>query len=231
MSAVPSILLVEDNEQLAAGLRHNLELEGYGVRWARDGPSGLEAARKEPPDLMILDLMMPGLDGFELLATLRKEGFDSPVLILSARDGEADKVRGFRMDATQYVTKPFGLLELLERVRSILRLQAGTPSATARERITFGRTVVDLRARTVHQGDEEISLTPKAFELLLALVRNEGRVMSRQDLLRDVWGHRATVVTRTVDSHVSELRTKLERDPADPDHIHTVWKVGYRFES
>lgn len=223
------ILLVEDNEELAAGIRHNLELDGYSVAWAPDGPSGLEAARGSPPDLLILDVMLPGLDGFQVLHRLRKEGFDRPVLFLTARGDEADKVRGFRLDATQYVTKPFGLLELLERIRSILRR-----TAEARADVTpirFGAVVVDPRARTVHVDGEEVSITPKAFDLLLALARNEGRVMSRQDLLRDVWGHRAAVVTRTVDSHVSELRQKLERDPANPEHIHTVWKVGYRFES
>ena len=225
------ILLVEDNEDLAAGIRHNLELEGYQVAWAGDGPSGLEAARRDPPDLLILDVMMPGLDGFQVLHTLRQDGFDRPVLFLTARGEEPDKVRGFRLDAAQYVTKPFGLLELLERIRSILRQRAlptdvGTPGP-----IRFGAIVVDPRARTVHRDGEEVALTPKAFDLLMALTRNEGRVMSRQDLLRDVWGHRAAVVTRTVDSHVSELRQKLERDPSSPEHIHTVWKVGYRFEA
>ncbi len=224
------ILLVEDNEDLAAGIRHNLELEGYEVRWAGDGPSGLAAARAEAPDLLILDVMMPGLDGFQVLHALRQEGFDRPVLFLTARGEEADKVRGFRLDANQYVTKPFGLLELLERIRSILR--ASTNGAGESNRASkFGVIEVDPAARTVHRAGSEVSLTPKAFDLLLALIANEGRVMSRQDLLMDVWGHRAAVVTRTVDSHVSELRQKLENDPARPEHIHTVWKIGYRFES
>ena len=225
------ILLVEDNEDLASGIRHNLELEGYEVRWAGDGPSGLAAARSEPPDLLILDVMMPGLDGFQVLHALRQEGFDRPVLFLTARGAEADKVRGFRLDASQYVTKPFGLLELLERIRSILRAHSPTASSGRTTPIRFGDVVVDTAARTVHRSDVEVSLTPKAFDLLLALVANEGKVMSRQDLLVDVWGHRAAVVTRTVDSHVSELRQKLEHDAAHPQHIHTVWKVGYRFES
>ncbi len=225
----PRILLVEDNEDLAAGIRHNLELEGYDVSWAGDGIAGLAAAREDPPDLLILDVMMPGLDGFQVLHALRQEGFDRPVLFLTARGEEADKVRGFRLDAAQYITKPFGLLELLERIRSVLR-RTSAPAARD-EPIRFGCIAVDPQARTVQRDGGDVALTPKAFDLLMALVANEGRVMSRHDLLREVWGHRAAVVTRTVDSHVSELRQKLEADPSAPAHIHTVWKIGYRFES
>lgn len=229
----PRILLVEDNEELAAGIRHNLELEGYEVRWAPDGDAGLEAARAEEPDLLILDIMLPGRDGFQVLKELRSEGFRAPVLILTARGEEADKVRGFRLDADQYVTKPFGLLELLERVRALLRRRSHGDDVTGADAdgvIRFGEVEVDPAARTVTRAGEEVSLTPRAFDLLLALVAHEGKVLSRQDLLRDVWGHLGAVVTRTVDSHVSELRQKLEDDPSDPDFIHTVWKVGYRFE-
>lgn len=228
---MPRILLIEDNADLAAGIRYNLELEEYEVEWAEDGAAGLDAVRDAPPDLVILDLMLPGIDGFQVLKTLREEGFDRPVLILTARGDEADKVRGFRLDADQYVTKPFGLLELLERVRSLLRRSPLAGDAGAESRIErFGNVVVDRAARSVTRDDQEIGLTPKAFDLLLAFIDNEGRVLRRQDLLREVWGHRAAVVTRTVDSHVSELRQKLEPDPSDPVFIHTVWKVGYRFE-
>lgn len=224
------VLLVEDNEELAAGIRHNLELEGYDVDWYADGPSGLEAARREAPDLVILDVMLPGMDGFQILRTLRDEGFVSPVLILTARGDEADKVRGFRLNADQYVTKPFGLLELLERVRSLLRRSTAAGEDVGLGVLTFGDVEVDSGARKVSRNGEEVSLTPKAFDLLLALAAHEGQVVSRHDLLREVWGHQAAIVTRTVDSHVSELRQKLEPDPASPRHIHTVWKVGYRFE-
>jgi two-component system, OmpR family, alkaline phosphatase synthesis response regulator PhoP len=225
------ILLVEDNEQLAAGIRYNLELEGYAVEWAEDGPSGLEAARRAAPDLLILDIMLPGMDGFEVLRSLREEGFDAPVLILTARGEEGDKVRGFRLDADQYVTKPFGLLELLERVNSLIRRRSRDAKESGHAGVfQFGDVVVDTGARTVAKGGREVFLTPRAFDLLLALIAHEGRVLTRQQLLKDVWGHRAAVITRTVDSHVSELRQKLEDDPAEPRHIHTVWKVGYRFE-
>jgi DNA-binding response OmpR family regulator len=223
------ILLVEDNEELAAGIRHNLELEGYEVSWVGHGTEGFQAARSDPPDLLILDIMLPGMDGFAVLEALREDGFDRPVLMLTARGEEADKVRGFRLDVDQYVTKPFGLLELLERVRSLLRRRRDEDDGTDPV-LRFGSVVVDLRARTVHKDGHKVSVTPRALDLLVALVRNEGRVMSRHDLLREVWDHRAAIVTRTVDSHVSELRQKIEDDPARPAHIHTVWKVGYRFE-
>lgn len=229
----PRILLVEDNEELAAGIRHNLELEGYRVDWAGDGRDGLDAAMADPPDLLILDIMLPSMDGFQVLKELRQNDFTTPVLILTARGEEADKVRGFRLDADQYVTKPFGLLELLERVSSMLRrARNGKPTQPdAPAVLSFGSVEVNVEARTVSRGGASVSLTPKAFDLLVAMVRKEGRVLSRHDLLQEVWGHRAAVITRTVDSHVSELRQKLEDDPASPRHIHTVWKVGYRFES
>ena len=226
----PRVLLVEDNEELAAGIRHNLELEGYEVLWESDGSSGLETARRADPDLLILDVMLPGLDGFQILRALRDDGDAVPVLILTARGDEADKVTGFRLNADQYVTKPFGLLELLERVRSLLRKASATDAPEGVDRLEFGDVEVLVGARKVLRAGEEVAITPRAFDLLLALAAREGQVVSRQDLLREVWGHRAAVVTRTVDSHVSELRQKLEPDPSTPVHIHTVWKVGYRFE-
>jgi len=155
-----------------------------------------------------------------------------PVIILSARGEEADKVRGFRLDADQYVTKPFGVLELLERVSALLRRKSRSGVALApAETLRFGDVVVDVAARTVCRAGEPVTITPKAFELLLALVARGGRVVSRQDLLKEVWGYGAFVLSRTVDSHIAELRRKLEVDPARPRHIVTVWKVGYRFEA
>jgi len=226
-TAPSRILLVEDNEELAAGIRHNLELEGYEVDWAGDGAAGLERARAGSPDLVILDIMLPRMDGFQVLKILREEGFEAPVLVLTARGEEADKVRGFRLDADQYVTKPFGLLELLERVRALLRRSARRAPAAA---VRFGDIEVDPGARTVLKRGVEVPLSPRAFDLLLALIGYEGKVLSRQRLLKEVWGHRGSVMTRTVDSHISELRQRLEDDPAEPRHIHTVWKAGYRFQ-
>ena len=225
------ILVVEDNLALAEGLAYNLRHEGHDVRIAEDGESGLADARRWSPDLVILDLMLPRLDGYGVLAAIREDRNDVPVIILSARGEEADKVRGFRLDADQYVTKPFGVLELLERVRSLLRKSAARTAAPAGDELRFGDVMVDLAARTVTRAGEPCTLTPKAFELLLALASRDGRVVTRQELLKEVWGYGAFVLSRTVDSHIAELRRKLEADPAHPRHIVTVWKVGYRFEA
>ena len=223
------VLVVEDNADLAAGLEHNLQLEGYDVRTAAEGAAALALARQWPPDLVILDLMLPGgMDGYGVLRSLRADGSRTPVIILSARGAEADKVLGFRLDADQYVTKPFGILELLERVRSLLR-RAAAASASATAVVQFGDVSVNPAARTVSKGGAPVALSPKAFDLLLALVRRDGRVVSRAELLREVWGYGGLVLSRTVDSHVAELRRKVEDDAAHPRHVVTVWKSGYRF--
>ncbi len=225
------ILVVEDNPDLAFGLRTNLEFEGYDVTLAGDGPAGLMRARNTAPDLMILDLMLPGMDGYQVLRTLREEGFPKPVLLLTARGEEADKVRGFRLGADDYVTKPFGVMELLARVEALMRRVGNTPqvhAVGAAER--FGDVEVDPATRVVRRAGEVVALTPKELDLLLALIRRRGAVVSRLELQREVWGHRGAVVTRTVDTHVAELRRKLEHDPAAPRHILTARKAGYRFQ-
>jgi two-component system alkaline phosphatase synthesis response regulator PhoP len=226
------ILVVEDNLPLAEGIAYNLEHERHEARIAEDGRAGLQAVREWAPDLVILDLMLPELDGYQVLAAIRRERNTVPVIILTARGEEADKVRGFRLDADQYVTKPFGVLELTERVNALLRRAAGRAAAGAPPSplIRFGDVVVDTAARTVTRAGVPCALTPKAFELLLALVRRDGAVASRVELLTEVWGYGAFVLSRTVDSHVAELRRKLEVDPAHPRHILTVWKSGYRFD-
>lgn len=235
------ILVVDDNREMAYGLRTNLEFEGYQVTVAADGAAGLEAALTEDVDLVILDLMLPELDGFHLLRDLRGKGSRIPVLILSARDEEADKVRGLRAGADDYVTKPFDLMELLARVNALLRRarSPGEDNSEEPERwkgptlegpFHFGEVVVDPAPRTVFKGEEEVSLTPKEFDLLVALLRRDGTVASRDELLREVWNYRAAVPSRTVDTHVAELRRKLEDDPSNPEHIITVRKVGYRFQ-
>lgn len=224
-----SILIVEDNADLAYGLRRALELEGHEVEIAGDGEAGLERARARPPELLVLDLMLPKLDGYGVLQALRDEGFDAPVIMLTARGEEADKVMGFRLGADQYVTKPVGVLELIARVERLLE-RSGPADANGCGVERFGEIEIDPAARVVTRGGEPVSLAPKEFDLLLALVRRRGAVASRLELLRDVWGHRAAVVTRTVDFHVSELRRKLEDDPSDPRHILTVRKAGYRLE-
>jgi DNA-binding response OmpR family regulator len=225
---MPRILVVEDNADLAYGLRNNLEIDGHDVLVAEDGREGLERVRDAAPDLVILDLMLPGMDGYRVLQTLRGEGRDVPVLVLTARGEEADKVLGFRLGADDYVTKPFGLLELLARVDALLR-RAGRAGAREREVERFGDVEVDPAARTVRRAGEEVALTPKEFDLLLALLRRRGAVASRASLLKEVWGHRAPVHSRTVDTHIAELRRKVEREPSAPRYILTVPKVGYRF--
>jgi len=227
------VLVIEDNANLAFGLTRSLESEGYEVESAEDGTRGLALARSCGADLIVLDLMLPGIDGYSLLRQLREEGSDVPVLILTARSEEADKVVGFRLGADDYVTKPFGLSELLARVQAILRRarggdhrEEGKPDVES-----FNAVTINVPARSVTKGDAGVALTPKEFDLLLALVRRRGAVASRIDLLKEVWGHQAEVMTRTVDIHIAELRRKLEDDPATPRHILTVWKAGYRLQA
>jgi two-component system, OmpR family, alkaline phosphatase synthesis response regulator PhoP len=219
------ILIVEDNHDLAFGLRNNLEIEGYTVEVSEDGPAGLAAASRAPPDLVVLDLMLPGMDGYRVLRQLREEGLTVPVLILTARGEETDKVLGFRLGADDYVTKPFGVLELLARVQALLR-RTRTVDATPVER--FGDVEVLTATREVRRGGRIVPLTPMEFDLLVALLQRRGGIVSRVELLTTVWGHSATVLTRTVDTHILELRRKLEADPSTPRHILTVRKAGYR---
>jgi two-component system response regulator MtrA len=224
------VLVVEDQRDLASLLAHNLRHEGLDVRTVEDGREALPTIRSWQPDLVILDLMLPGMDGFEILRGIRGDGRDVPVLILSARGEEQDKIRGFRLDADQYVTKPFSLVELLERVHALLRRASRTPSEGRNGTIAFDDIQIDPAARTVIRGGDHIQLSPKAFDLLLSLIRREGKVASRMELLREVWGYGPLVLSRTVDSHVAELRRRLETDAANPRHIVTVFKMGYRFE-
>ena len=228
--AMPRILIVEDNPDLAYGLRTGLEIEGYDVHVAENGETGLDRARSWVPDLVMLDLMLPGMDGYRVLRTLREGGSDVPVLILTARGEEADKVLGFRLGADDYVTKPCGVLELLARVGALLRRSRHAERAGADGIERFGSVEINPASRTVMREGIPVALSPKEFDLLLALVRRRGAVASRVELLREVWGHRVEVMTRTVDIHIAELRRKLEHDPSQPRHILTVWKAGYRLE-
>ncbi|HEY7194660.1 MAG TPA: response regulator transcription factor [Gemmatimonadales bacterium] len=226
------ILVIEDNPDLAYGLRNNLEIEGYDVEVAKDGTRGLARARTAPnPDLVVLDLMLPGMDGFRVLRALREEGHGMPVLILTARGEEADKVRGLRLGADDYVTKPFGVLELLARIEALLRRvlapkKNGGPPPPPFEK--FGDIEILTPSRTVLRDGSPVPLTPKEYDLLLALIRRDGACITRTELLTEVWGYSAEVMSRTVDTHVAELRRKLEHDPANPKHILTVRKTGYR---
>jgi DNA-binding response OmpR family regulator len=218
------ILVAEDDPDLALGLKNNLEIEGYEVRVARDGDEALASALQWRPDLLILDLVMPKLDGMRVLRALREHDTRIAVLVLTARGEEADKVRGLKLGADDYVTKPFGLLELLARVESLLR------RARAAADMRFGDVEVDPVARRVRKGGVEVALRPKEYDLLLELLRHRGEVRSRLDLMQTVWGYSSAVITRTVDTHMFELRRKLEADAARPRHIMTVRGIGYRLD-
>ena len=220
------VLIIEDSEDMAYGLKTNLEYEDYQVTVATDGEEGLQQALEVSPDLIILDLTLPKLDGLSLLSELRTKGVQIPVLILTARGEEQDKVTGLKLGADDYVTKPFALLELLARVEALLRR---ADNATASSLIT-GDIEINAAARTVKRDGKDVELAPRELELLIALVKQNGQVVSRQELLHTVWGHAGRVETRTVDTHVAELRRKLETDPSNPRYIHTVRKVGYRFD-
>jgi DNA-binding response OmpR family regulator len=222
------ILIVEDNADLAEGIAFNLGLEGHQTLIAPDGVSAVAAVGSFDPQLVLLDLMLPGLDGYQVLRAIRADGPRVPVIILSARAEEADKVRGFQLDADQYVTKPFSILELIERVASLLRRSAVPVAGAA---YSVGDVAVDIERRIVRKAGRDVALSPKAYELLLALFRRRGAVATRNDLLREVWGYGAFVISRTVDTHIAELRRKLEDDAANPRIVVTVWKVGYRIGS
>ena len=223
------VLLVEDNADLAFAVTTALQSEGFDVVVAGTGPEGVTRARARDAQLIILDLMLPGFDGFRVIRTLRDDGIETPILVLTARGEEADKVKGLRLGADDYVTKPFGAMELLARVDALLRrsrLSAPAPAVVDQ----FGEVEINRAARTVKRRGDPVALTPKEFDLLVALMDRAGAVVPRGELLSAVWGYSQEVSTRTVDIHVSELRAKLEANPAQPVHIITVRKTGYRFE-
>ena len=231
-----SILILEDNETLALGLRTSLEVEGYRVECVADGNDGLAWLDQHTPDLVVLDLMLPGLNGFEVLRRYRARGGAAAVLILSARDQEVDKVQGFRIGADDYVVKPVGVLEFLARVEAIIRRLApaargsvGEPSARIAQ-YRFADVVVDLRTRTVLRAGKPVELSPMEFDFLAFLIESGGEIVSRDTLMRQVWRYSLGVTSRTVDQHVARLRNKLEPDPAQPRHLITVRKAGYRFQ-
>jgi DNA-binding response OmpR family regulator len=224
------IVIIEDTPDIAEGLRENLEAEGYSVELAASGEEGLMRLHLHPPSLLILDLMLPGMSGFHVLRRLRDEGFDMPVLILSARASEAEKVRGFRIGADDYVTKPFGLREVLARVDALMRRRRREVSGVhraSRPPVLFGDIELRLDSREVLKSGKMVELRPREFDLLAALALRPGVVIARRELLDVVWGYEDDVLTRTVDAHLVELRRKLEDDPRHPRHILTVRKAGY----
>jgi two-component system, OmpR family, alkaline phosphatase synthesis response regulator PhoP len=222
------ILIAEDDADLARGLRNNLEIEGYEVDTAADGEAAVSRATSWRPALMILDLMLPKIDGLRVLRSVRQHDTNMLILILTARGDESDKVRGLKLGADDYLTKPFGLLELLARVETLLRRHIPTAQEIP---MRFGDIEVHVARREVLRGGAVVPLRPKEFELLLALIEARGKVLTRVNLMRNVWGYPSAVITRTVDTHMAELRRKLEADPSEPRHFITVPKIGYRFDS
>jgi two-component system, OmpR family, response regulator len=230
MATGSSILIVEDDRTLQDVLRYNFTKEGYRVIMAEDGLKGLEAARREHPDLIILDVMLPQMSGFEVCRELRNE-LSTPILMLTARDEEIDRIVGLDIGADDYVTKPFSMRVLLARVRALLRRSEIADTALAVEgNIMIGDIEIDVARHKATLRGRSLDLTPKEFDFLLFLAMNKGLVFSREQLLEKVWGFDYSGDTRTVDVHVRYLREKIETDPANPVHLITVRGVGYKLE-
>jgi DNA-binding response OmpR family regulator len=225
---VKKILVADDEPTLVATLKYNLERESYEVVTAADGEAALMAARQTRPDLIVLDLMMPGLNGLEVCRILRKE-MQVPILVLTARGDETDKVAGLELGADDYVTKPFSMRELTARVRALLRRSEYAPAAEL-DVLTAGDLTIDVPKRAVLKDGTQVALKPKEFELLSFFARNRGRAYTREQLLNQIWGYDYAGDTRTVDVHIRWLRQKIETEPDQPTRLITIRGVGYRFD-
>ena len=221
------VLIVEDEPDMVLGLKDNFEFEGYEVLTASDGVTGLERARSQKPDLVILDIMLPKLSGLEVCKALRGEGFEAPIVMLTARGQEIDKVVGLELGADDYVTKPFSIRELLARVRAILRRTEGTKRRLSRYH--FADIDLDFEVYKARRGDAPLDLSPREFELLRYLIERKGETISRDRLLEDVWGYESYPSTRTVDTHIAKLRAKIGDSGSEPRYILTIHGVGYKF--
>ncbi len=221
-----TILIIEDDPTMLRGLKDNFEYEGYRVQTATDGDLGLKAALGIKPDLIILDLMLPKVNGYEVCRFLREEGLDMPIIMLTAKGQESDKVLGLKIGADDYVTKPFSIKELLARADAFLRRRRTATSTAFR----FGDCQLDTTARTLTRSGQDVPLSPKEFELLAYFTAHAGRALSRDTIMTNVWGYDAMVTPRSIDRFVNALRNKIEPEPTAPRHIKTVREFGYKFE-
>ncbi|MBK1878571.1 response regulator transcription factor [Pelagicoccus mobilis] len=224
---MPKILIVEDDEALARGLRDNFGFEGYEVLYAADGDTGLDMILEQGPDIALLDVMLPGLDGFSICDTARKEGCDMPIIMLTAKGQERDIVRGLELGADDYVVKPFSVKELMARVKAFLRRHR-----SIEERVfEFGEFRFDRDSQALSRDGDVVKLTRKEYQLLEYLLTNQGKALTRQGIMNTVWGSSVLVTQRSVDRCVTTLRSKIEPEPSRPKHVLTIRDVGYRFEA
>ena len=221
-----TILIVEDDPVMLRGLKDNFEFKGYNVLAAADGEAGLNAALDKKPDLIILDIMLPKINGYEVCRLIRQENLNMPIIMLTAKGEESDIVLGLNLGADDYVTKPFSIKELLARAAAFLRRSRQTDQDVH----TFGGFRLDIPARKFTHGTEEIKLSPKEFNLLELFLKKPGRALTRDEILNAVWGYDCYVGPRTIDRFVTTLRNKIEPDPHNPTYIHTIREIGYKFE-
>ena len=221
------ILIVEDQPDMAAGLEINFKKEGYTVLKAASGETALKLVTQECPDLIVLDVMLPGMSGLDVCRELRQKSIETPIIFLTAKGDEIDRVVGLEIGADDYMTKPFSLRELMARVR--VRLRRQPPQADLLPRYRFGQVEIDFEKREAHFKNKPVELTQKEFELLRFLIRNRGVVVTRERALDEVWGYESYPTTRTVDTHILKLRKKLEEDQADPKYILSIYGGGYKF--
>ncbi len=223
-----TILIIEDEPGIRMAVKDELEFEGFHVELAEDGPAGLQAILRTPPDLVLLDLMLPGKNGFEICREIRRRGVTTPVIVLTARGQEVDKIRGLELGADDYITKPFSLAEMVARIRAVLRR---SQPAEADDAIHCRTVTMDLRKHEVMKSGKVVELTDKEFQILALLMKRPSEVVTRDEFLKEIWGEEVYVTHRTVDIHISGLRRKLEDDPEHPSFIVSVRNVGYKFNA
>jgi DNA-binding response OmpR family regulator len=225
-------LIVEDDEAMSVALRDGFQYEGYAVTVAKDGEAGLQLATSETPDLILLDVMLPKMTGLDICKHLRGTGNAVPIIMLTARGQEIDKVLGLKLGADDYITKPFGFMELLARAEAVLRRASAPPGAAAPatpDTYRFGDVAIDFKRHEAKKAATPIDLSPREFQLLAFFIQHKGEIVTRETLLDTVWDYNAIPFTRTVDMHIAKLRKKIEDNPGDPKHIVTVHRLGYKF--